>query len=68
VITICPAQIDTELWDDKAPDAVRAAMMRSEGVGELVAALVASDRSIDYAPISIQPPLDPWSQSTAGTS
>ncbi len=61
VLTVCPAQIDTELWDDKAPDEVRAAMMRPDGVGSLVASLVASDRSIDYAPILIQPPTDPWS-------
>lgn len=61
VLTVCPAQIDTELWDDKAPDRVRAEMMRPDGVGRLIATLVASDRSIDYAPISIQPPTDPWS-------
>lgn len=61
MLTVCPAQIDTELWDDKAPDEVRAEMMRPDGVGQLIAALVASDRSIDYSPISIQPPADPWS-------
>jgi len=60
VITICPAQTDTELWDGKAPDDVRTRMMRVAGVGEFVAGLVASDRSIDFGPISIQPPSDPW--------
>jgi len=64
VITLSPAQIDTELWDGKAPDEVRAAMMRPDGVGHLVAALVSADRSIDFAPISIQPPSDPWSKDT----
>jgi len=60
ILTLCPAQIDTELWDGMAPDSVRAQMMHSAGVGELVAELVASDRSIDFGPISIQPPSNPW--------
>ncbi len=63
ILTICPAQIDTELWDGKAPDSVRTQMMRSDGVGELLAELVASDRSIDFGPVSIQPPTNPWSDS-----
>ncbi len=60
ILTICPAQIDTELWDGKAPDPVRGAMMRASGVGEVVASLVASDRSIDFAPVTIRPPSNPW--------
>ena len=60
VLTLCPAQIDTELWDEIAPDSVRARMMRVHGVGDLVAALVATDRSIDFGPVSIQPPTNPW--------
>lgn len=62
VLTVCPAQTDTELWDGKAPDAVRGAMMKAEAVGELVATLVGTDRSIDFAPIHISPPIDPWSK------
>ena len=61
ILTLSPAQIDTELWDGKAPDEVRSKMIRPQGIGRLVAALVASDRSIDYAPLPIQPPTDPWS-------
>ena len=60
VITLCPAQIDTELWDDKAPDSVRARMMPAAGVGELVADLVGTDRRIDIGPIVIRPVHDPW--------
>ena len=60
VITLCPAQIDTELWDGKAPDAVRARMMPAAGVGELVASLVHADRRIDIGPIVIRPVNDPW--------
>jgi len=60
ILTICPAQIDTELWDGMAPDSVRDQMMRATGVGEVVGDLVASDRSIDFGPVSIQPPTDPW--------
>ena len=60
VITLCPAQIDTELWDDKAPESVRARMMPAAGVGELVADLLGSDRRIDIDPVVIRPPHDPW--------
>ena len=62
VITLCPAQIDTELWDHKAPDAVRARMMPAAGVGELVAGLVGTDRRIDIGPIVIRPVHDPWGE------
>lgn len=60
VITLCPAQIDTELWDQKAPDRVRARMMPASGVGELVADLVSTDRRIDIGPVVIRPVHDPW--------
>ena len=60
VITVCPAQIDTELWDQKAPDGVRERMMPATGVGELVADLVGIDRRIDIAPVVIRPVHDPW--------
>ena len=64
VITVCPAQIDTELWDRKAPAQVRARMMPADGVGELVADLVETDRRIDVGPVVIRPIRDPW-QDTA---
>ncbi len=60
VITLSPAQIDTELWDGKAPESVRARMMPAAGVGELVADLVGTDRRIDIDPIIIRPVHDPW--------
>ena len=60
VITLCPAQIDTELWDGKAPGQVRARMMPAAGVGELVADLVGADRRIDIGPVVIRPVHDPW--------
>ena len=60
VITVCPAQIDTELWDQKAPDRVRERMMPATGVGELVAELIGTDRRIDIAPVVIRPVHDPW--------
>ena len=62
VITLCPAQIDTELWDGKAPASVRDRMMPATGVGELVADLVGTDRRIDIAPIVIRPVRDPWTE------
>lgn len=60
VITLCPAQTDTELWSDMAPDRVRARMMPADGVGELAANLVGTDRRIDIAPVVIRPVHDPW--------
>ena len=60
VITLSPAQIDTELWDGKAPDSVRARMMPAAGVGELVADLLGTDRRIDAGPVVIRPVHDPW--------
>lgn len=60
VITLCPAQIDTELWDGKAPGRVRARMMPAAGVGELVANLLGTDRRIDIGSIVIRPVHDPW--------
>ena len=60
VITLCPAQIDTELWEQKAPEHVRARMMPATGVGELVADLVGADRRIDIGPVVIRPVHDPW--------
>ncbi len=60
VITLSPAQIDTELWDGKAPERVRARMMPAAGVGELVADLVGTDRRIDIGPVVIRPVQDPW--------
>ena len=60
VITLSPAQIDTELWDGKAPASVRARMMPAAGVGELVADLVGTDRRIDIGPVVIRPVHDPW--------
>ena len=60
VITVCPAQIDTELWAHKAPDHVRDRMMPADGVGELVADLIGTDRRIDIGPVVIRPVHDPW--------
>ena len=66
VITLCPAQTDTELWDGKAPEAVRARMMPAAAVGGLVASLVALDRRIDIAPVAIRPVRDPWQDQVPG--
>jgi len=60
VITLCPAQVDTELWPDQTPEEVRAQMMPAEAVGKLVASLVSTDRRIDIAPVVIRPVRDPW--------
>lgn len=60
VLTVCPGQTDTDIWDGKAPSAVRARMMDPASVGGLIAALVALDRAIDIEPVVIRPQLDPW--------
>ena len=60
VITVCPGQTRTDLWEGKAPDAVLDRMMDATGVGRLVANLVAADRGMDMEPVVIRPMLDPW--------
>ncbi len=60
IITVCPGQVDTPLWDEDVPDDVRARMMRPEAVGDLIASLVTTDRGIDMSPVVIRPPVDPW--------
>lgn len=64
VITLCPAQTDTELWAQKAPAAVRDRMMPAAGVGKLVADLLGTDRRIDIGPVTITPVTDPWQEGT----
>ncbi len=62
VITVCPGQVDTPLWDGRAPDPVRSRMMRPEAVGDLIASLVTSDRGMDFSPVFVRPRVDPWQQ------
>lgn len=61
VLTVCPGQTDTELWEGKAPAEVRARMMNAGSVGELVVSLVGLDRAIDVDPVFVRPVADPWS-------
>jgi NADP-dependent 3-hydroxy acid dehydrogenase YdfG len=63
VLTVCPGQTDTDIWNGKAPSEVRERMMDPASIGGLIAALVALDRAIDIEPVVIRPMLDPW---TAG--
>ncbi len=60
VITLQPGQTDTPIWGDTASRPVRRAMMRAEGVGALAADLLATDRSVDFEPVTVVPPTDPW--------
>jgi NAD(P)-dependent dehydrogenase (short-subunit alcohol dehydrogenase family) len=60
VITIAPGQTDTPIWDGLAPDDVRSAMMPPSAVGDLAAALLASHRGMEIAPVFVRPVDDPW--------
>lgn len=60
VITLNPAQTDTDLWDGKASAEVRSRMMTAGAIGDLTGALVATDRGIEFSPIRIRPTQDPW--------
>ncbi len=60
VITLAPGQTDTPIWDGLAPDNVRSAMMPPSAVGDLAAALLASDRGLEIAPVFVRPVDDPW--------
>lgn len=62
VITIGPGQTDTPIWTEMAPVEVRDAMMTSTAVGELTAALLASDRGMQIDPVFMKPMKDPWKE------
>lgn len=60
VFAICPAATDTPLWEGQAPAGVRERMMKPEPIGDLVAALLATPRSLDLDPVLIRNFADPW--------
>jgi len=60
IITLCPGQVDTPLWDGKAPDEVRERMMRPAAVAHLIASFIVSDRGVAILPVVIRPPVNPW--------
>jgi len=63
IITVCPGQVDTPLWDGKAPDEVRERMMRPEAVADLIGSLIVSDQGVEILPVMIRPPINPWQAS-----
>jgi len=60
VFAVCPASIDTPIWDGQAPDDVRARMMKPEPVAEFVAHLLAAPPTLAFDPIVIRNFHDPW--------
>lgn len=60
VFAVCPASIDTPIWDGQAPDDVRARMMKPEPVAEFVAHLLAAPPTLAFDPIVIRNFNDPW--------
>jgi NAD(P)-dependent dehydrogenase (short-subunit alcohol dehydrogenase family) len=60
VFAICPASIDTPIWDGQAPDDVRARMMKPEPIAEFVVHLLAAPPTLAFDPIIIRNFNDPW--------
>jgi NAD(P)-dependent dehydrogenase (short-subunit alcohol dehydrogenase family) len=60
VFAICPASIDTPIWDGQAPDDVRARMMKPEPIAAFVAHLLAAPPTLAFDPIVIRNFHDPW--------
>ena len=61
VLEVCPGPTDTDIWAGQAPDAVRARMMPAAAIGDLIAYLLATPRTLTFDPIVIRNFGNPWS-------
>ncbi len=61
-LAVCPAAVETPLWDRDAPADVRRRMMKSAQVAEVVRWLVTAPRDLDFGPVIVRNFDDPWSQ------
>ncbi len=60
-LAVCPAAVETPLWDQDAPADVRHRMMKSTQVADLVRWLVTAPRNLDFGPVIVRNFDDPWS-------
>ncbi len=61
-LAVCPAAVETPLWDHDAPADVRRRMMKSAQVADLVRWLVTAPRNLDFGPVIVRNFEDPWMQ------
>ena len=61
-LAVCPAAVETPLWDRDAPADVRRRMMKPTQVAEMVRWLVTAPRNLDFGPVLVRNFDDPWSQ------
>ncbi len=61
-LAVCPAAVETPLWDHDAPADVRRRMMKSAQVAEVVRWLVTAPRNLDFGPVIVRNFEDPWMQ------
>lgn len=60
VLTLCPAQIDTPIWQSMDVEDALSKMMRPEQIGELVRTMLAVPRNIDLEPIVVTNFISPF--------
>ena len=61
-LAVCPAAVETPLWDRDAPADVRRRMMKSAQVADLVRWLVTAPHNLDFGPVIVRNFEDPWTQ------
>jgi len=62
VLVVCPAAVETPLWDQDATADVRRRMMKSAQVADLVRWLVTAPRNLDFGPVIVRNFEDPWAE------
>lgn len=60
VHVLAPANTNTPIWDNQAPEKVRARMMRPEQVAEVIRWLAISPPEVTFDRLIIRPSQDPW--------
>lgn len=60
ISAVCPGSIDTPIWEEQAPVAVRQKMMRPEATAALVLHMLSAPRAVAFGPIVLQNFSDPW--------
>jgi NAD(P)-dependent dehydrogenase (short-subunit alcohol dehydrogenase family) len=59
-LAVCPAAVETPLWEQDAPRDVRRRMLKSAQVADLVRWLVTAPRNLDFGPVIVRNFEDPW--------
>jgi NAD(P)-dependent dehydrogenase (short-subunit alcohol dehydrogenase family) len=60
VLAVCPAAVDTTVWEGQAPAEVRGRMMPASAVAEVIVDLLAGPRALSFEPVVIGNFQSPW--------